>query len=361
MIVRNKKTKEYVPVPNKYGYSDLDFQTAYKYLCGLSEEKRDTLEIYDRDEDKILPIKNYVENTRYLLWLDSKEINLEDYALGKIEFNTNVEFLSFVDGYAKEYKTAFQKLALSNQEDFTNYMEYKVLGDIAYNEALNELGSGYIASSPKMNRLLDKYDISKESSKTDNALYKRISDRWEQGQKLRIVSKYKEEVLDKVPLEYQDKYLRILPDENTDSHELYRNIDKYKHIVKNIDKIESLNEPIKFLVKYSENPRFKSSEVLGLQDMEYKTDRAIYDVEQRDMEYSKKYGEMEGHTYDKLSFLMIIDDGKDFEIIDERHDLGDFSSFKEYFEKTFTDDFKNYVYSLIEEQNSNQDEWEEEM
>ena len=358
MIIRNKETKAYIPVPNKYGNASLDFQTAYKYLCGLSEEKRDTLEIYDRDQNKIITPKNYVENTRYLLYLDSKGINLEDYAMGKIEFNTNVEFLSFVDGYVKEYEKSFQKPVLSNQEDFTDYMKYKVLGDIAYNEALNEIGSGYINSSPKMNRLLDKYDISEESSKEDGALYKRISDRWEQGQKERIVSNYKKEVLNKIPIEYREKYLKILPDENTDSHELYMEINNCKQIVQNIDKIEDLNEPIKFLIKWSENPRFKSNEVLNLEDMEYKTNRAIEDVKLRNIEDSKIYGE-EVHSYDKLSFLMIIDDGKDFEIIDERHDLGDFSSFKAYFEETFTDEFKNYVYNLIEE-NETEDETEEE-
>ena len=218
MIIRNKETKEYIPVPNKYGSSSLDFQTAYLYMARLPENKRDTLEIYDREQDEVIKPIRYADNDRYLLWLDSKEINLEDYAMGKIEFNTNVDFLTFVDKYVKDFETNFNKPVLSNQDEFTNYMKYKVLGDIAFNEALHEEGSGYINSSPKMINLLDKYNISDKTSNEDQALYKRIEFRWEQGQKERIITNYKEEILDKIPDEYKEKYLSVLPDENIDSH-----------------------------------------------------------------------------------------------------------------------------------------------
>ena len=43
MIIRNKKTKEYIPVKNKYGYSNLDFQTAYLYLSNYQKMKEQKL------------------------------------------------------------------------------------------------------------------------------------------------------------------------------------------------------------------------------------------------------------------------------------------------------------------------------
>lgn len=357
MIIRNKETKEYIPVPNKYGSSNLDFQTAYLYMARLPENKRDTLEIYDREQDEVIKPIRYANNDRYLLWLDSKEINLEDYAMGKIEFNTNVDFLTFVDKYVKDFETSFDKKVLSNQDEFTNYMKYKVLGDIAFNEALHEEGSGYINSSPKMINLLDKYNISDKTSNEDQALYKRIEFRWEQGQKERIITNYKEEILDKIPDEYKEKYLSVLPDENIDSHALYRQIYKYKAIVDNIESIEEKHEPIKFLINYSENNNFKSGQVLNLAEMEDKTYRAIDEVKERNIKDSKKYGE-EFHTYDKLSFTIIIDDGEEFGIIpDNRHDIGDYESFKEFFDKTYTDDFKNYINNILE----NEEEEEEEI
>lgn len=353
MIIRNKETKEYIPIPNKYGSSSLDFQTAYLYMARLPEEKRDTLEIYDREQDKIIKPIRYADNDRYLLWLDSKEIDLEDYAMGKIEFNTNVDFLTFIDNHVKDFETNFNKPVLSNQEEFTDYMKFKVLGAIAFNEALHETGSGYINSSPKMINLLDKYNI---SEKTDLSLYNRISNRWEQGQKLRIVTIYKEEILDKIPEEYKEKYLSVLPDENYDSHILYRQISKYKNIIDNIENIESKKDPVKFLIEYSENSNFKSGQVLNLEEMEDKTYRAIDEVKERNIEDSKKYGE-EYHTYDKLSFTIIIDDGKEFGVIpNNRHDIGDYESFKEFFDKTYTDEFKNNINDILENEEEEDEE-----
>lgn len=366
MIIRNKETLEYIPVPNIYGISSLDFQTAYLYMARLPEEERGKLEIYDRDQDKVIEPKNYVSNTRYLLFLDSKGINLEDYAMGKIEFNTSVDYMVFIDNYSENFETSIGKPVLSNQEEFTDYLKYKVLGDIAYNEALNETGSGYINSSPKMTKLFDKYNIkihymySEEKNKDEViALYKRISNRWEQGQKERIATNYKEEILDKIPDEYLDKYLKVLPDENMSSHALYRQIYKYKNIVDNIESIEEKHEPIKFLVNHSENSNFKSGQVLNLEEMEYKTDRAIDEVKERNIEDSKKYGE-EFQTYDKLDFTIIIDDGKEFGVIpDNRHDIGDYQSFKEYFDKTYTDEFKNHVKDVLEKAKEEEEEEDE--
>ena len=161
----------------------------------------------------------------------------------------------------------------------------------------------------------------------------------------------------KIPEEYKEKYLSVLPDENIDSHALYRQIYKYKAIVDNIESIEEKHEPIKFLINYSENNNFKSGQVLNLAEMEDKTYRAIDEVKERNIKDSKKYGE-EFHTYDKLSFTIIIDDGEEFGIIpDNRHDIGDYESFKEFFDKTYTDDFKNYINNILE----NEEEEEEEI
>lgn len=359
MIIRNKETLEYVPVPNRYGYSNLDFQTAYLYMARLPESKRDTLEIYDREKDEVIKPVRYVDNDRYLLWLDSKGIDLEDYAMGKIEFNTNVEFLTFIDKYVKDFETNFDKPVLSNQDEFTDYMKYKVLGDIAYNKSLNNFfGVGIITSSPQMNQMLDRYNISED---TNSSLFRRISNRWEQGQKERIVSRYKEEILDKIPDKYLDKYLKVLPNENIDSLSLQRNISFYNDIVENIESIENKKAPIKFYINFSENSNFKSGQVLNLEEMEYKTDRAIDEVKERNRIDSEKYGK-EFHTYDKLDFAIIIDTDKEFEIIPKnRHDIGDYESFSEYFNKTYTDKFRNYVKDVLDEKTKDEEEEEDEL
>lgn len=353
MIIRNKKTKEYIPIANKYGNSSLDFQTAYLYMARLPESKRDILEIYDREQDKVIKPIRYADNDRYLLWLDSKGIDLEDYAMGKIEFNTNVEFLSFVDKYVKDFETNFDKPVLSNQDEFTDYMKYKVLGDIAFNEANEGVGVAYINSSSTMINLLNKYNI---SEKTDESLYKRISNRWEQGQRLRVTTNYKEEILDKIPSKYLDKYLKALPNEKTSTFELYREIYKYKKIVENIDKIEEKKEPIKFLINYSENSQFKKDDILSFKEMENKTYFGTLEVKARNIEDSKKYGE-EFHTYDKVDFTIILDNGKDFEIyLDNRIDIGDYQSFKSFMKNTYIDDFNNKIDKMLNEQEESEEE-----
>ncbi|MBS5863332.1 MAG: hypothetical protein KIC54_01420 [Clostridium sp.] len=353
MIIRNKETKEYIPVKNKYGYSSLDFQTAFLYMSRLPEKERNTLEIYDREQNKIIEPKKYVSNDRYLLFLDSKGINLEDYAMGKVEFNTNVEYMEFIDNLSLKFENDIGKPVLSNQDEFTDYMKYKVLGAIAFNEALNNLGVGIITSSPQMSYMLDKYNISEE---TNLSLYKRISDKWEQGQKLRIVSNYKEEVLDKIPTKYLDKYLKVLPNEKADSHELYRDISKYKRIVENIDKIEDKKEPVKFLINYSENRELRKDDVLNFKEMESKTYLATLEVKARNNEDSKKYGE-EFHTYDKVDFTIILDDRKDFKIyLDNREDIGDYQSFKSFMKNTYIDEFNNKITKMLNEAEESEEE-----
>ena len=178
-----------------------------------------------------------------MLFLDSKGINLYDYAMGKFEFNSNYEFTQFIDYFVLEFQDNFGKAVLDNQDEFTDYMKYKVLGAIAFNEAKDSTGVGYINSSPKMINLLNKYNISEE---TNNSLYKRISDRWEQGQKLRVVSNYKKEILDKIPDKYKDKYLKAFPTDKEDIFEVYRNIYKLKNVVNNIENIESKMSQLNF-------------------------------------------------------------------------------------------------------------------
>lgn len=356
MIIRNKKTKEYIPVANKYGNSSLDFQTAYLYVSRLSEEERNKVEIYDRDNNNTINPKKFVSNERYMLFLDSKGINLEDYAMGKVEFKSNYEFINFINTFSDEFESTFDKKILSNQEEFTDYIKYKVLGAIAFNEAKNNTGVGYINSSPTMINLLDKYNI---SEKTDKSLYKRLSNRWEQGQRLRVTTNYKEEILDKIPSKYLDKYLKVLPNEKTSTFELYRDISKYKRIVENIDKIEDKKEPVKFLINYSENRELRKDDVLNFKEMESKTYLATLEVKARNNEDSKKYGE-EFHTYDKVDFTIILDDGKDFGIfLDNREDIGDYQNFKSFIKNTYIDEFKDKIIKMLNEQEIENEEDEE--
>lgn len=350
MIIRNKKTKEYVPIVNKYGNSSLNFQTAFIYLSKLPEEEREKVEIYDREQDKTIIPKKYITNERYLLFLDSQGINLRDFAMGKVTFENNVPYMEFIDNMSKKFEIDLQKPVLSNQKEFTDYMKYKVLGAIAFNEANKGVGVGYINSSSTMTNLLNKYDI---SEKTDKSLYERITIRWEQGQRLRVTTNYKEEILDKIPTKYLDKYLKVLPNEKTPTFQLYRDIYKYKKIVENIDKIEEKKEPVKFLINYSENRELRKDDVLNFKEMESKSNLAILEVKQRNEEDSKKYGE-EFNTYDKVDFTIILDNGKDFEIyFDNREDIGDYQSFNEYMKATYTIEFNNYLNKILNNKSQN--------
>lgn len=353
MIIRNKKTKEYIPVANKYGNSSLDFQTAFLYVSKLPEEEREKVEIYDREQDEVITPKKYITNERYLLFLDSQGINLRDFAMGKVDFKNNLPYMQFISDMSSKFEEDLQKPVLVNQEEFTDYIKYKILGAIAFNEANKEIGTGIIESSPTMIKLLDKYNISEE---TDKSLYKRISDKWEQGQKLRIISNYKDEILSKIPTKYLDKYLKVLPDERTNLRDLNRSIYKYKKIVENIDKIEEKKEPIKFLINYSENSQFKKDDILSFKEMENKTYFGTLEVKARNIEDSKKYGE-EFHTYDKVDFTIILDNGKDFEIyLDNRIDIGDYQSFKSFMKNTYIDDFNNKIDKMLNEQEESEEE-----
>lgn len=353
MIIRNKKTKEYIPVKNKYGYSSLDFQTAFLYISKLPEEERNKVEIYDKEQNEVITPKKYITNERYLLFLDSQGIDLRDFAMGKIEFKNNIPYMDFISKMSNKFEEDMQKPALVNQEEFTDYMKYKVLGAIAFNEAKNNAGVGYINSSPTMINLLDKYKI---SEKTDKSLYNRISNRWEQGQRLRVTTNYKEEILDKIPSKYLDKYLKALPDEKTSTFELYRDIYKYKRIVENIDKIESKKDPVKFLINYSENRELKKDDVLNFKEMESKSNLAILEVKQRNEEDSQKYGE-EFHTYDKVDFTIILDDGKDFGIyLDNREDIGDYQNFKSFMKNAYIDEFLNKITTMLNEQEESEED-----
>ena len=94
--------------------------------------------------------------------------------------------------------------------------------------------------------------------------------------------------------------------------------------------------------------------------MESKTDRAIVEVDERNKLDSKKFGE-DFHTYDKLDFTIIIDEGNEPKIfLENRHDIGDYSSFDEFMKKTYTPEFNDYITNLLSSK-ENEDEEEDEL
>ena len=222
-----------------------------------------------------------------------------------------------------------------------------------------EQNNGQPADLTKLGVKLPDSVMNNISEKTDKSLYKRLSNRWEQGQRLRVTTNYKEEILDKIPSKYLDKYLKVLPNEKTSTFELYRDIYKYKKIVENIDKIENKKDPVKFLINYSENRELKKDDVLNFKEMESKSNLAILEVNKRNEEDSKKYGE-EFHTYDKVDFTIILDDGKDFGIfLDNREDIGDYQNFKSFIKNTYIDEFKDKIIKMLNEQEIENEEDEE--
>ena len=90
--------------------------------------------------------------------------------------------------------------------------------------------------------------------------------------------------------------------------------------------------------------------------MENKTYFGTLEVKARNIEDSKKYGE-EFHTYDKVDFTIILDNGKDFEIyLDNRIDIGDYQSFKSFMKNTYIDDFNNKIDKMLNEQEESEEE-----
>lgn len=352
LIIRNKETKEYVKVENKYGYSSFDFETAFLYVSRLPVEDRAKIEIFDLDEENVIEPKHYISNDRFLLFLDKEKISLKDYAMGKIDKNLNVPYMAFIDDMVKEFENGV-KTVLANQDEFTDYLKYKVLGDIAYNEAYTTAGVGLIHSSPKMNSLLNKYNISEE---TDKILYQRISDRFNKGNQDKIKENFEKEVLAKIPEKYKEKYIESLDFNNKRSTlDNYIEFSESKVIAENIEEIESLKAKVKFFVYWSENSIFNENSVLTYEEMNSKTDRAILKVEERNQRESEEAGTTI-HTYDKTKFSIIIDDGNEFEITSPlRHDIGDYSSFKNYMKDNLNSEFLDKISRLKDDREKEND------
>lgn len=353
LIIRDKETKEYVKVENKYGYSSLDFETAFLYVSRLPVEARAKIEIFDLDEEKVIEPKHYISNDRFLLFLDKEEISLKDYLMGKIDKNLNVPFMIFIGDMVKEFEKSGVKTVLANQEEFTDYIEYKILGDIAYKEAYTSAGVGLIYSSTKMNNLLDKYNISEESNKS---LYQRISDRFNKGNQDKVKKNFEKEVLSKIPEQYKEKYTKMLDfNSNRDTLDNYIEFSESKVLAENIENIENLKSKVKFFVYWSENNNFNENSVLTYEEMNSKTDRAILEVEERNQRESEEAGTTI-HTYDKTKFSIIIDDGNEFEITSPlRHDIGDYSCFKNYMKNTLNSELLDKISRLKDDREKEND------
>ena len=123
-----------------------------------------------------------------------------------------------------------------------------------------------------------------------------------------------------------------------------------------IDKIENKKDSVKFLINYSESRELKKDDVLNFKEMESKSNLAILEVKHRNEADSKKYGE-EFHTYDKVDFTIILDDGKDFGIyLDNREDIGDYQSFRSFMKNTYIDEFKNKIINMVNEQEESEED-----
>jgi len=117
----------------------------------------------------------------------------------------NIEYMKFIDDMSAEYERIHNRPCLSNQDEFDNFIKYKVLSQIAENTARREVGIGNLQSSSFMNKLLEKYNISEETKSEDQALLKRFEFSWERGQIEKVTKQY-DEMLEKLPEEYKNKY-----------------------------------------------------------------------------------------------------------------------------------------------------------
>lgn len=242
-------------------------------------------------------------NLRYELFKDlAKENNINI---------CNIEYMKFIDDMSAEYERIHNRPCLSNQDEFDNFIKYKVLSQIAENTARREIGIGVLQSSSFMNKLLEKYNISKETKKEDQGLLKRIEFSWERGQIKKVAKQY-DEMLEKLPEEYRNKYYDYLKFKGEDGAlQNSREFSYKKDVLDNIEKIEKIDSKLKIFIYWTDENGIKSFE-----------ENAAYSFERANSLISKSLENLKNrrdelqmpHLSNDIKFSIIIDDGKNFKI-----------------------------------------------
>lgn len=242
-------------------------------------------------------------NIRYELFKDfAKENNT------KI---CKIEYMKFIDNMGAEYERIHNRPCLSNQNEFDNFIKYKVLAQIAENTARRDIGIGNLQSSSFMNKLLEKYNISEKTVKEDQGLLKRIEFSWERGNREKIIKQY-DEMLEKLPEKYKNKYYEYLKFKGEEgTFQNFRELSYKKDILNNIDKIEKVDSKVKIFIYWTDENEIK----IFKENTAYSLERAN-SLAQKSFEQLKQTREKIQMPYisNDIKFSIIIDDEKNFQI-----------------------------------------------
>lgn len=248
-------------------------------------------------------VSNEKMNVRYELFKDyAKENNINI---------CNIEYMKFIDEMSAEYERIHNRPCLSNQDEFDNFIKYKVLSQIAENTARRDIGIGVLQSSSFMNKLLEKYKISEETKKEDQGLLKRIEFSWERGQIEKVAKQY-DEMLEKLPEEYKSKYYDYLKFKGEEG--ALQNSSEFsykKDILENIEKIEKIGSKVKIFIYWTDENGMKSF----MENTAYSLERANSLIP-KSLEHLKHEREKLQMPYisNDIKFSIIIDDGNNFQI-----------------------------------------------
>lgn len=223
----------------------------------------------------------------------------------------NIEYMKFIDEMSSEYERIYDRPCLSNQDEFDNFIKYKVLSQIAENTARREIGIGNLQSSSFMNNLLKKYNISEETKSEDQALLKRLEFSWERGQIEKVAKQY-DEMLEKLPEKYKNKYYEYLKFKGEDGAlQNSREFSYKKDILENIEKIEKINSKIKVFIYWTDENGMKSFN----ENTAYSLERANGLIP-KSLQHLKHIREELQMPYlsNDIKFSIIIDDGNNFQI-----------------------------------------------
>lgn len=290
-------------------------------------------------------------DTRYELY--------KDLCFSRSTSPSKLGYTSTINSWSQDFENEMLRPSIGNQNEFDDYIEYKVLSEIAKKYASERNSYGELEST--MSYYLQKYNIKdfKNNKILDTSMYNRIKNVYDRELHKKIIYRY-DEMLEKVPEQYKSKYKYILDfDGDKSDFENFYNLDKKLVILKSIEKLENLDSKVKVLVHWSEDNAFGTTTAgTNGDDPKVYTIKEMDNLVNRVYERNKKYD----YGYIKTKFSIIVDDGEDVIVsVTDRIDIGDpctdtFTNFmKRYYGQEYVESlskFDNYLESQCELQES---------
>lgn len=316
------------------GYESMLLNICFSNFCNNCEIPKD-YEEFINIEEKPRDIKQN-KNIRYELY--------KDLCYSRDTTPSNLGYIFTINKWSDDFEKGMLKSAISDSDRFDDFIEYKVLSEIAQKEASKKNSYGDLEST--MSYYLGKYKIKnyKKNEIINKSMYNRIKDTYEKALTKKVQDDYNL-LYDKIPKLYKEKYKSILEfDKTKDEFENYYDLNIKKAILENIEKLESIDSKVKVLVLWSE----KSNIFDTWDSLNQKNVAKVYTLEQMDGLVYRNYMEVieKDSGYDKTRFLILVDNDKNVVLsANDRIDVGDpyTNNFTEFIEKYYG---KEYVENL---------------